>query len=84
MTHDTSGTGKHPDSPGEESVDEALNEPTRQSMASLGRADIGDAPDARTGDSGSTPRPSQAEGGDEGTVDRPPRPSQAEGDRETE
>lgn len=33
------------------------------------------------GDSRSAPRPSQAEGGDAGSVDRPPRPSKAEGER---
>ena len=74
MTDQHSGLDKHPDSPGNESVDEALNDPTRESMESLGRADV-------AGDAGTTPRPSQAEGGDNGSADRPPRPSQAEGER---
>jgi hypothetical protein len=38
---------KHPDTPGDESVEEALNEPTLDSLSSLGRADLDDAPDAR-------------------------------------
>lgn len=33
-------TEKHPDSPGDASVDEALNEPTKESMEGLGRADL--------------------------------------------
>jgi len=47
MTRHASEADKHPDSPGEESLDEALNEPTRESMETLGRADIDDAPDPR-------------------------------------
>jgi hypothetical protein len=47
MTHHGSDADKHPDSPGEESLDESLNEPTRQSMEILGRADLDDTPDAR-------------------------------------
>ena len=47
MTHHGSDADKHPDSPGDESLDESLNEPTRQSMETLGRADLDDAPDAR-------------------------------------
>ena len=47
MTHDGSETDKHPDSPGDESLDEALNRPTRESMETLGRADLDEAPDAR-------------------------------------
>ena len=47
MTNPPSDPEKHPDSPSKESVDEALNEPTRQSMESLGRAQLDDAPDAR-------------------------------------
>jgi hypothetical protein len=38
---------KHPDEPGVESVDEALNESTRASMETLGRADLDEEPDAR-------------------------------------
>ena len=47
---------KHPDSPGDESVEEALNESTRESMESLGRTG-GTAEDEET-----SPPPSQAEG----------------------
>lgn len=49
---------KHPDSPGDVPVEEALNEPTRESMDQLGRADLDEEadPDAReTGDDSSTP-----------------------------
>jgi hypothetical protein len=77
MEDEATGLDKHPDSPGKESVEEALNPPTRESMESLGGGDAGERP-------GSSPRPSQAEGGDDGTVDRPPRPSQAEGERGSE
>jgi hypothetical protein len=78
MNDDAADLDKHPDSPGDESVEEALNGPTRESMESLGGEDHpGDRP-------GSSPRPSQAEGGDDGSVDRPPRPSQAEGERRPE
>ena len=75
MADEASGLDKHPDSPADESVNEALNEPTRESMESLGRTEAGEGP-------GSTPRPSQAEGGDDGSMDRAPRPSQAEGERQ--
>ena len=75
MPDQHSGSDKHPDSPGDKSVDQALNDPTRESMESLGRAELDQ------GSPGSTPRPSQAEGGDDGSADRPPRPSQAEGER---
>ena len=40
-------TEKHPDEPGTESVEEALNEPTRESMETLGRADLDEEPDPR-------------------------------------
>lgn len=33
-------TEKHPDAPGGASVEEELNEPTRESMRTLGRADL--------------------------------------------
>ena len=48
---------KHPDTPGDESVEDALNEPTLDSMSSLGRADLDDAPDprAREGDDRESP-----------------------------
>lgn len=36
---------KHPDEPGTESVDEALNEPTHESFETLGRTRPDDAPD---------------------------------------
>lgn len=36
---------KHPDAPGDESSAEALNEPTRESMERLGRADLDQEPD---------------------------------------
>ena len=38
---------KHPDTPGGESSAEALNEPTRESMDRLGRADLDEEPDPR-------------------------------------
>jgi hypothetical protein len=47
MTQQGSDAEKHPDSPGDESVDEGLNEPTREIMETLGRADLDDAPDPR-------------------------------------
>ena len=31
---------KHPDAPGNQSVEEELNEPTRESFETLGRADL--------------------------------------------
>ena len=40
-------TPKHPDEPGGGSVDEELNEPTRDSMETLGRADLDDELDPR-------------------------------------
>lgn len=48
---------KHPDAPGDESVDEALNEPTRESMEGLGRAELDEAPDpeATLGDDRESP-----------------------------
>jgi hypothetical protein len=47
MTHHESETDQHPDSPAYEPVDEGLNEPTREIMETLSRADVDDAPDAR-------------------------------------
>ncbi len=47
MTHDASVPDKHPDSPGGESVEEAVNEPTRESLETLGRPDLDDSPDPR-------------------------------------
>lgn len=44
-------TPKHPDEPGGGSVDEELNEPTRDNMEQLGRADLADAPDGLAGES---------------------------------
>ena len=38
---------KHPDAPGDESSAEALNEPTRESMERLGRADLDEERDPR-------------------------------------
>lgn len=38
---------KHPDAPGGAPVEDELNEPTRESMDQLGRADLDDAPDRR-------------------------------------
>ena len=38
---------KHPDSPGDESAAEALNEPTRESMEQLGRPVLDDEVDPR-------------------------------------
>lgn len=38
---------KHPDSPGSASVEEELNKPTRESLETLGRADLDEAPDPR-------------------------------------
>lgn len=49
---------KHPDSPGDESADEALNEPTRENMEELGQADLEEEPDPEAreqDDSGSPP-----------------------------
>ena len=49
---------KHPDTPDGGSVDEELNEPTRESMEGLGRPDLDEEmePEAREGDdSSSTP-----------------------------
>lgn len=43
-------TSKHPDEPGGGSVEEELNEPTRESMEQLGRADLDDEPDAEAGE----------------------------------
>lgn len=39
-------TEKHPDTPGDESADEALNEPTRDNMDQLGQADLEEEPDS--------------------------------------
>ena len=52
MTHE-----KHPDTPEGGSVDEELNEPTRESMEGLGRADLDETPDpeSRQGDDESPP-----------------------------
>ena len=36
----------HPDSPDGPSVEDELNEPTRRSMETLGRADLDDEPEA--------------------------------------
>lgn len=36
---------KHPDTPGNESSEEALNEPTQENMERLGRADLDEEPD---------------------------------------
>jgi hypothetical protein len=47
MTHHESEPEQHPDSPGDESADEGLNEPTREIMESLGRADLDETPDPR-------------------------------------
>ena len=47
MTHEVDAHEKHPDSPGAESVHEALNEPTRESMETLGRTRPDEAPDPR-------------------------------------
>jgi hypothetical protein len=57
MTHGPSGADKHPDSPGDESVDDALNDPTRESMERLGRTDLQAEPDprAREGDDRDSP-----------------------------
>ncbi|MDQ4035114.1 MAG: hypothetical protein M3153_04215 [Chloroflexota bacterium] len=41
---------KHPDAPGGDAVEDALNEPTRESMEQLGRADLDDAFDPRDGE----------------------------------
>ena len=38
---------KHPDEPGGPDVDQALNEPTRESMETLGQAELSDQPDPR-------------------------------------
>ena len=40
-------TPKHPDEPGGGSVEGELNEPTRENMDKLGRADLDEAPDSR-------------------------------------
>jgi hypothetical protein len=47
MTHHESDMDKHPDSPGDQSVDEELTLPTSEMMETLGRADLDDAPDPR-------------------------------------
>ena len=48
---------KHPDAPGDASVDDELNEPTRESMDRLGQADLDPTPDPgdRAGDDQTPP-----------------------------
>lgn len=48
---------RHPDSPGGHDVSEELNEPTRQNLEQLGRAELDEEPDpeAREGDDSDSP-----------------------------
>ena len=51
---------KHPDSPdGSPSVDDELNEPTRRSMETLGRADLADDPEPETREQSDETSPGQ-------------------------
>jgi hypothetical protein len=47
MTHNHTDSVEHPDAPSDHSVDDALNEPTRENMDRLGRAELDDDPDPR-------------------------------------
>jgi hypothetical protein len=67
-----------------EEVGEAFDENLTKAQASTRIDELRERSPRVTGDSGSSARPSQAEGGDTGSADRPPRPSQAEGDRQPE
>ena len=62
-------------------VGEPLDENLTKAQASTRIDELRERSPRVSGDSGSTPRPSQAEGGDAGSADRPPRPSKAEGER---
>ena len=65
-------------------VGEPFDESLTKAQASARIDELRDRSPRIAGDAGSTSRPSQAEGGDPGSADRPPRPSQAEGDRPPE
>jgi hypothetical protein len=63
-----------------EEVGEPFDESLTKAQASTRIDELRERSPRVGGGSSSTPRPSQAEGGDKGDGDRPPRPSQAEGE----